>query len=373
MKLAIVHEWFVNYMGSEKCVESFVNLYKDAEIFALVDYLNAEKRDRILKGKSVNTSFIQKLPFSKTKYRSYLPFFPLAIEQLDISGYDVVLSSSHAVAKGVLTNANQLHISYCHTPIRYAWDLYFQYLKDSNLTSGIKSMIAKYFLHKIRIWDFTTANRVDHFIANSKYIARRIKKVYGKDAEVIYPPVDIDKFNYTGKKENYYLTVARFVPYKKIDLVVSAFSKMPDKKLIVVGDGPDTNKIKSLAGNNVELVGYQETETLKSYMQKAKAFVFAAEEDFGITTVEAQASGTPVIGFNRGGTSEIVINNETGILFNEQTVDSIVKAVTEFEKVEDKFDSNKISIHAEQFSRVNFEKNISQFVANKYSDFKNGR
>ena len=149
MKLAIVHEWFVNYMGSEKCVESFVNLYKDAEIFALVDYLNAEKRDTILKGKSVNTSFIQKLPFSKTKYRSYLPFFPLAIEQLDISGYDVVLSSSHAVAKGVLTNANQLHICYCHTPIRYAWDLYFQYLKDSNLTSGIKSMIAKYFLHKI--------------------------------------------------------------------------------------------------------------------------------------------------------------------------------------------------------------------------------
>ena len=237
---------------------------------------------------------------------------------------------------------------------------------------GIKSMIAKYFLHKIRVWDFTTANRVDHFIANSKYIAQRIKKIYGKDADVIYPPVDIDKFNYIEEKENYYLTVARFVPYKKIDLVVSAFSKMPNKKLVVVGDGPDLNKIKSLAGSNIELVGYQETETLKLYMQKAKAFVFAAEEDFGITTVEAQASGTPVIGFNRGGTSEIVINNETGILFPEQSVDSIIKAVKEFEQAEGKFDLQKISKHAEKFSRVNFEKNISQFVTQKYSDFKNG-
>ncbi len=360
-------------MGSEKCVESFVNLYNDADIFALVDHLNKPNREKILKGKSVSTSFIQKLPFSKTKYRSYLPFFPLAIEQLDISGYDVVLSSSHAVAKGVLTNANQLHICYCHTPIRYAWDLYFQYLKDSNLTSGLKSMIAKFFLHKIRVWDFTTANRVDHFIANSNYIARRIKKVYNRDATVIYPPVDIDKFAYNGEKENYYLTVARFVPYKKIDLVVSAFAKMPDKKLIVVGDGPDKDKIKSLAGSNVELVGYQETETLKSYMQKAKAFVFAAEEDFGITTVEAQASGTPVIGFNRGGTSEIVVNNETGILFDEQSVDSIINAIKEFEKAEDKFDPKLVRKHAEQFSRTNFEKSINEFVLNKYSEFKNGR
>jgi glycosyltransferase involved in cell wall biosynthesis len=371
-KIAIVHEWFVNYMGSEKCVESFVNIWNDAEVFALVDYLDKEKREKILKGKNVNTSFLQKLPFSKTKYRSYLPLFPLAIEQLDISGYDVILSSSHAVAKGVLTNANQLHICYCHTPIRYAWDLYFQYLKDSNLTSGIKSWIAKYFLHKIRMWDYTTANRVDYFIANSKYIARRIKKIYGKYADVIYPPVDIDKFAYTGEKDNYYLAVARFVPYKKIDLVVSAFSKMPDKKLIVIGDGPDTNKIKSIAGKNVELIGYQETETLKTYMQKAKAFVFAAEEDFGITTVEAQASGTPVIGFNRGGTSEIVVDNETGLLFNEQTVTSIIESVNKFELLEDKFDAGKISKHAEQFSRSNFENSITEFVTGKYNGFKNG-
>jgi glycosyltransferase involved in cell wall biosynthesis len=222
------------------------------------------------------------------------------------------------------------------------------------------------------MWDYTTANRVDYFIANSKYIARRIKKIYGKYADVIYPPVDIDKFAYTGEKDNYYLAVARFVPYKKIDLVVSAFSKMPDKKLIVIGDGPDTNKIKSIAGKNVELIGYQETETLKTYMQKAKAFVFAAEEDFGITTVEAQASGTPVIGFNRGGTSEIVVDNETGLLFNEQTVTSIIESVNKFELLEDKFDAGKISKHAEQFSRSNFENSITEFVTGKYNGFKNG-
>lgn len=368
-KIALVHEWFVNYMGSEKCVESFVKLYPDADIFALVDYLDKEKRDIILNGKNVNTSFIQKLPFSQKKYRSYLPFFPLAIEQLDISKYDIILSSSHAVAKGVLTNANQMHVCYCHTPIRYAWDLYFQYLKDSNLTSGVKSWVAKYFLHKIRIWDFTTANRVDHFIANSKYIARRIKKVYNREAEVIYPPVDINNFSSSEKKENFYLTVARFVPYKKIDLVVSAFSKMPDKKLIVIGDGPDTEKIKALASSNIDLIGYQETETLKDYMQRAKAFVFAAEEDFGITTVEAQASGTPVIGFNRGGTSEIVIEGKTGVLFDRQSVDSIINAVNDFEKTEDKFDTSIIRNNAEQFSRSRFENEINNFVNSKYSEF----
>jgi glycosyltransferase involved in cell wall biosynthesis len=368
-KIAIVHEWFVNYMGSEKCIESFVKLYPEADIFALVDYLDKKKREIILNGKQVNTSFIQKLPFSQKKYRSYLPFFPLAIEQLDISDYDIILSSSHAVAKGVLTNANQMHVCYCHTPIRYAWDLYFQYLKDANLTSGVKSWIAKYILHKIRIWDFTTANRVDHFIANSKYIAKRIKKIYNREAEVIYPPVDINKFSSIEKKDDFYLTVARFVPYKKIDLVVSAFSKMPDKKLIVIGDGPDTEKIKSIAGSNIDLIGYQETEILKDYMQRAKAFVFAAEEDFGITTVEAQASGTPVIGFNRGGTSEIVIDGRTGILFDQQSVDSIVDAVNLFERKEDQFDTSIIRNNAEKFSRIRFEKEINNFVNSKYSEF----
>ena len=233
-KIAIVHDWLVNYMGSERCVESFTNIWPDADVFTLVDFLNDEEREIILKGKKANTSMIQKFPLAKKLHRNYFPFFPYAIEQLDVSKYDVILSSSHSFAKGVITSANQLHICYCHTPMRYAWDLYHQYIEEAGLTSGLKGIFAKKFLHYTRIWDFTTRNRVDYFIANSTHIAKRIKKVYDKPADVIYPPVDIDKFSLIEKKEDYYLTAARFVPYKKVFLIVEAFSKMPDKKLIVI-------------------------------------------------------------------------------------------------------------------------------------------
>ena len=244
MKKALIHDWFSTYAGAEKCIESFTNIWDDFEIYSLIDFLSDADRDKILKGKCAYTSFIQKLPFAKDKYRNSLPLFPLAIEQFDLSGYDVVLSSSHAVAKGVLTHSNQLHISYVHTPIRYAWDLYHQYLYESGLNHGLKGILAKYFLHKIRLWDVSTANRVDHYIANSHYIARRIKKAYGKSSDVIYPPVDIDKFALRESKSDFYLTASRMVPYKKIDLIVEAFSQT-DKKLLVIGDGPDMGKIKS--------------------------------------------------------------------------------------------------------------------------------
>ena len=371
MKKALIHDWFSTYAGAEKCVESFTDIWDDFEIYSLIDFLSDTDRDKILKGKRAHTSFIQKLPFAKDKYRNYLPLFPLAIEQFDLSGYDVVLSSSHAVAKGVLTHSNQLHIAYVHTPIRYAWDLYHQYLRESGLDRGLKGMLAKYFLHKIRLWDASTANRVDHYVANSRYIARRIKKTYGKPSDVIYPPVDVDKFTLREAKEEFYLTASRMVPYKKIDLIVEAFSQT-DKKLLVIGDGPDMAKIKSKAGKNVELLGFADDETMADLMGRAKAFVFAAEEDFGITPVEAQACGTPVICFGRGGARETVLDGESGLYFMEQNAKELLAAVAKFEQNYDKFEPTKIRENSLKFSRARFEAEIKSYVEKKYEEFKDG-
>lgn len=370
MKKALVHDWFNTYAGAEKCIASFTNIYDDFDFFSLVDYFNQKDRDEVLKGSYVETSFIQKLPFSKTKYRNYLPLFPFAIEQFDLSEYDLILSSSHAVAKGVLTHSEQLHISYTYTPIRYAWDLYFQYLNESGLSSGLKGILAKYFLHKIRVWDYTTINRVDHFISISNYIAKRVKKTYGRDSKVIYPPVDIDKFELCEKKDEYFLTASRMVPYKKIDLIVEAFSGT-DKKLVVIGDGPDMKKIKKKAKSNIEILGYQNDENLVEYMKKAKAFIFAAEEDFGIAPVEAQACGTPVICFGKGGAKETVKNGISGVHFAEQTIVSILSAVNKFEKEYDKFDPISIRKNSLMFSKERFEREMKEYIEDKYNAFKN--
>ncbi|MBD3843544.1 MAG: glycosyltransferase family 4 protein, partial [Campylobacterales bacterium] len=356
---------------AEKCVESLTNIWDDFDVYSLIDFLSDKDRDSILKGKYANTSFIQNLPFAKSKYRNYLPLFPLAIEQFDLSKYDVILSSSHAVAKGVLTHSNQLHISYVHTPIRYAWDLYHQYLKESGLDKGVKGKLAKYFLHKIRMWDISTINRVDYYIANSHYIARRIKKVYGKESTVVYPPVDVEKFKLCEQKEEFYMTASRMVPYKKIDMIVEAFSKT-NKKLVVIGTGPDMEKIKAKAGKNIELLGYQSDEVMIDMMQKAKAFIFAAEEDFGITPVEAQACGTPVICLGRGGTKETVVNMVTGVHFMEQTVEALLEAVKKFENNIDSFEPKKARENALRFSKERFEKEIREFVEEKYEIFKSG-
>ena len=371
MKKALVHDWFSTYAGAEKCIESFTDIWDDFEIYSLIDFLSDVDRDKILKGKRAHASFIQKLPFAKSKYRNYLPLFPLAIEQFDLSGYDVVLSSSHAVAKGVLTHSNQLHIAYVHTPIRYAWDLYHQYLCESGLDRGLKGILAKYFLHKIRLWDASTANRVDHYVANSRYIARRIKKTYGKPSDVIYPPVDVDKFTLREAKEEFYLTASRMVPYKKIDLIVEAFSQT-DKKLLVIGDGPDMAKIKSKAGKNVELLGFASDETMADLMGRARAFVFAAEEDFGITPVEAQACGTPVICFGRGGARETVLDGESGLYFMEHNTKELLAAVAKFEQNYDKFEPAKIRENSLKFSHARFEAEIKSYVEKKYEEFKDG-
>ncbi|MHB8208548.1 glycosyltransferase family 4 protein [Mucilaginibacter sp.] len=364
MKVALVHEWLTVIGGSENVFKEIASLYPYADIFTLVSRDETIKKLN-LSGHKVTTSFIQKMPFAKTKYRTYLPLFPLAIEQFDLSGYDLIISSSHAVAKGVLTNSNQVHICYCHSPIRYAWDLHHQYLKESGLNKGIKGFLAKYLLHRIRAWDIISTNRVDYFIANSNYISKRIKKIYGRDSTVIYPNVAIEDFLPVYEKKDYYVTCSRFVPYKKLDLIVSAFAKMPDKKLFVIGDGPDFKKVNKLAKSNTILLGHLPFKELKQYLAEAKAFVFAAEEDFGILPVEAQACGTPIIAYKKGGALESIIENKTGIFFDEQTEEAIILAVNSFEIKHTLFNYNDIVNHASAFSTERFKNQFSTFVDQK--------
>jgi glycosyltransferase involved in cell wall biosynthesis len=379
MKKALIHDWYTVYGGAERCVESFTNIWDDFDHFSLIDDLSDPHRDLILKGKKTKNSFIQKLPFWKKKYRTYLPLFPFAIEQFDLSDYELILSSSSSVAKGVLTTPSQLHIAYVYSPVRYAWDLYHQYLKESKLDSGIKGLLARYFLFKLRAWDFSTANRPDHYIAISQYVAKRIKKIYNKDAIVIYPPVDTYSFTLTTETSDYYITCSRMVPYKKIDLIVEAFSKT-NKKLIVIGDGPDFKKIKNLASSNVELKGYVEKDEMLGMIKRAKAFIFAAEEDFGIAPIEAQACGVPVIAYGKGGALETIIGvspeedfngkKVTGIFFKEQTISSLLKAVNYFEKTQTLFDKKVIRTNAERFSKDRFEKEFKRTIERLYINWK---
>ncbi len=364
-RVAIVHDWLVTYAGAERVLEQIIDCFPDADLFSVVDFVDDKDR-KFLRGKRATTSFIQRLPKARTRYRAYLPFMPLAIEQLDVSGYDVVISSSHAVAKGVLTGPDQYHISYVHSPIRYAWDLQHQYLQESHLTRGPKSMLARLILHYIRNWDVRTANSVDQFVANSEFIARRIHKVYQRDAEVVYPPVDVDSFELETRKEDFYLTASRLVPYKKIDLIVEAFSRMPDKRLVVIGDGPDMQKVRAKAGPNVEVMGYQPFSVLHDRMRRAKAFVFAAEEDFGISVVEAQACGTPVIAYGKGGALETVRDigsRPTGLFFEEQRAEAIIAAVETFERDPSRFRAEDCRENAERFSSAHFREQFFARVA----------
>ncbi len=371
--VGIVADWLVTFAGSEKVIAEFIKIYPDSEIYSVVDFLSDESRELFL-GKSSTTSFIQRLPFAKTKYQQYLPLMPLAIEKLDVTKHDIILSSSHAVAKGVLTGPDQLHISYVHSPIRYAWDFQHQYLREAGLDKGMKGRLARWFLHKIRIWDSRTSNGVDHFIANSHFIARRIKKAYGRDADVIYPPVEVEKFTLCENKEDFYLTASRMVPYKRIDLIVEAFSQMPDKKLVVIGDGSEMGKIKSRAGKNIEILGYQSDEVMQDYMRRAKAFVFAAEEDFGITPVEAQACGTPVIAFGKGGALETIRpygeNKATGIFFLKQTTESLIQAIRQFDLVHESILPNDCRANAMRFSAERFHNELDAYVESKWQEFK---
>lgn len=332
--MALVHDWFVAYYGSERVVEQILACFPDADLFALVDLPGVE-RD-YLGGRPVTTSFIQRLPFAKRHFRHYLPLFPLAIEQFDLSGYDLVLSSSHAFAKGVVTAADQLHVAYVHTPMRYAWEYQHEYLRESGLDEGLRGAFVRWVLHRLRIWDRLTANGVDHFVANSAFIARRIHKIYRRESVVVHPPVAVDDFTPTADQADHYLAVSRFVPYKHAHTIVEAFRSLPDRELVVIGDGPGLAAARRHAPDNVTFLGHQPDRALRWHMAAARALVFASEEDFGLTPVEAQASGTPVIAFAGGGVLETVRGLDqprpTGVFFDRQTPESIAEAVERFER-----------------------------------------
>ncbi|MGC4089028.1 MAG: glycosyltransferase family 4 protein [Polyangiaceae bacterium] len=374
MQLALIHEWFSTLAGSEKVIEQVCALYPQADLFAVYADPALVSRTEFLKQRRLRTSFIQELPRAERSFRSYLLLMPLAVEQFDLSSYDVVLSSSHAVAKGVLTGPDQLHISYVHSPIRYAWDLQHQYLRETGLDRGVKSWLARSMLHAMRIWDYRTAAGVDHFLANSQFIARRIRKVYGRHADVIYPPVDVAAFPLGEQREDFYLAASRFVPYKKMDLIVEAFSATPERRLVVVGDGTEFARVKAKAGPNVELLGYQPHAVLADLMRRARAFVFAAEEDFGITPIEAQAAGAPVIAFGKGGALETIRGHDsdapTGVFFPRQDVVSLLEALATFEARRDDFEPQRCHENALRFSNQRFRDQFSSYVTARLEEFR---
>ncbi|MEL6816682.1 MAG: glycosyltransferase [Cyanobacteria bacterium J06598_3] len=388
-KIAIVHEWFTSHAGSEKVVEQILAIYPQADVYSLVDFLPDELR-HIIQHKPVNTSFIQRLPFASRRFRNYLPLMPLAVEQFDLSDYDLVISSHHAVAKGVLTRPDQLHISYVHTPLRYGWEFQHQYLRHAGLTRGAKSALARAILHYMRLWDAASANRVDRYVANSHYIARRIAKTYRRPAAVIYPPVDTERFarrgshqtnrsqtasqtasqtnSQPGQRESFYLTVSRFVPYKRVDLTIAAFNAL-GLPLVVIGDGDNGPALRQGAGPNIRFLGRQPDSVVEDYMLRCRGFVFPPEEDFGITPVEAQAAGAPVIAYAKGGQAETVLHEQTGLIFPHQTVESLVQSVKQLERSVDQFESGALRKNAEKFAVARFHTQFETFVEDAWEQF----
>lgn len=359
MKIACIHDWLDTFGGAESVLEALLEMY-DFDFFTL--FATKKMREHsVFKNTEVTTSFIENLPFAKKHARRYLPLFPLAIEQFDLREYDVLVSSSSCVSKGILKRADQLHVCYCYTPMRYAWDLYFDYLDDFNLKRGVKKWMAKLTLHYLRMWDYQSANRVDHFVAISNFVAKRIKSIYGRDSHVIYPPVDTEFFTLKQSQEEFYVTASRMVPYKKMDLIIRAFAKRPHAKLIVIGDGSERAKLELLAKPyaNIEILGKVEPDVMRDYFQRAKAFVFTALEDFGIVPLEAQSCGTPVIAYGRGGSLETVVHGKTGLFFNEQTEAALIKVLDHFETVQSSFDPQTIRAHALTFSRSRFQKEFA--------------
>jgi glycosyltransferase involved in cell wall biosynthesis len=367
-KYALVHEWLTPHAsgGSELVVQEILTQFS-ADLYALIDF-ESSNPNSYLYGRKIGTSFLQKMPGAHARIQQYLPLFPLAIEQLDLRGYDVILSSSHSVAKGILASPQQIHICYCHTPMRYAWDLTFEYLASNRSGKGPIGWLTRYLLHCIRQWDVISANRVDYFIANSSHTARRIWRCYRRSAEVIYPPVNLDRFPLRAEKENFYLVVARLVSYKHVPLIVRAFNQL-QLPLVVIGGGPQLSLVKSLAGPTVNILGRQPDSVVVRYMERARALVYAACEDFGITLVEAQACGTPVIAFGQGGSMETVVSftsnplAATGLHFSEQTPESLAAAVKYFEQeVHHRLSPEQAHLNAQRFSQTTFHRRYREFV-----------
>jgi glycosyltransferase involved in cell wall biosynthesis len=363
---AIIHEWLVTLAGAESVLRSIYNLYPGT-IYTLF-YDSDPMKGTPWEHQKIKTSFLQRIPFGKKHHRAFLPFYPLAIEQFDLREHKIIISSSYAVAKGVLNASDQLHICYCHSPMRYIWDLTYEYLDAAGLNSGLKSMIVRAIFHNIRIWDAVSSNRVNEFVANSHYIAHRIWKCYNRRARVIYPPVDVDRFYIGQKKERYFITISRLVPYKRIDILIQAFNalKLP---LMIIGEGPSMDSLKKIASPNILFLGHQSPSQVEEYLSNARAFVFSAEEDFGIVNVEAQAAGLPVIAYGRGGALETVIENKTGHFFYRQHPDDLIEVIKKFLSHEESFDPVVIRNNALRFPRSRFEKEFKEFVDEAWEHF----
>lgn len=379
MKTAIVHDWLTGMRGGEKCLEVFCRLYPDADLFTLLHIPG--KVSPVIEGMRIHTSFLQSLPGVEQKYRYYLPLMPMAIKQFDLKGYDLVLSSSHCVAKGVTTGKKTRHICYCYTPMRYIWDQYGQYFNARN--SGVLAAAVMRFLKPgLRKWDVRTSRDVDHFIAISRHVSKRIRKYYQREAEVVYPPVDTKFYAPTGEKpQDFFLVVSAFAPYKRLDLAVEAFEKL-GYPLKIIGDGQGWEHLRKSGAANIEFLGWLADEEVRSYYARCRAFIFPGEEDFGITPLEAQAMGRPVIAFGRGGALETVIPEKrswkpeydipeektahpTGMFFPEQTSEALVSAVRHFESIESGFDPEEIRRHACEFDVDIFTHRIRTLIENR--------
>lgn len=363
MRVAIVHDWLVNYGGAERVVEAFLSIYPDADIFTLV--YDEKKIGKIFPKEKVHTSFVQKIPMASKLYTKMLPLMPKAFESFDFSSYDLVLCSSSSCAKGVITPPSVAHVAYIHTPMRYAWDQFFEYQKRSK---KIVAFFMNRFMPSIRLWDFVSSQRIDCLIANSKYIQRRIKKYWNLESSVVYPPVDTERLSPNNEKaEDFYVVFSRFVPYKRIDLAISACGEL-GKKLVVIGGGSQEKELKLLASkydkSKITFTGRISDSEVKNYLQKCKAMIFCAEEDFGIIPVEVQACGRPVIAFAKGGALETVVENETGVFFNKQETQSVIEAIQNFETLDEQnvFNSGKIAEHARSFSTERFCNQIKEKI-----------
>lgn len=371
MRVAFVHEWLTTYAGSERVLEQMLAVVPTADVFAVCDFLPAEER-AFLGGRRVRTSLVQRLPLARTRHRAWLPVMPFAIEQLDVSGYDVVVSSSHAVAKGVITGPDQLHVCMCYSPIRYAWDLQEQYLRQAGIDRGVRGLAARWMLQRIRDWDVRTSHGVDRFVAISEFVRRRIAKAYRRAADVIYPPVDVERFTPAagGARGDYYVTASRLVPYKRVDMLVEAFRAMPDRRLVVVGDGPEMAAVRRLAGPNVELLGHQPFGELLRLLRGARAYLFAAVEDFGIAPLEAQAVGTPVIAYAGGALRETVpgldAGEPCGVHFDEQTPDGVRAGVAAFERHAGAVTAAACRRNAERFAPDRFRREFAACLADAW-------
>lgn len=366
-KVAIIHDWLVSPGGSENVLAQLIKLFPEADLYTLLDLLPDERRG-FLGAREIHSSFLNKLPFISPKnYRWFTFLGPFAAEQLELSQYDFVISNCHAFVKGVLTDSNQAHISYVHTPLRYAWLMQSKYLKRG---ARFVNFMTRIFLHYLRIWDSIASARPDFIIANSRFVQQRIKKIYRRDSKIIYPPVDTHFYTPVEQKENYYIVAGRMVAYKHFDVIMQAFHEMPEKKLLVIGEGPESRNLKKLLAPNILWRGYCSSEELRSALQKSKALIFAAEEDFGILPLEAQACGTPVIAFSKGGALETVngLDKEqpTGVFFPSQDTTSVIEAVELFEKNLHRFSWQACRNNAERFGEERFRIEFSELI-NKLS------